>query len=329
MRLHAMAAREAPPSEVPASPEAQSFRHLPVLLEPVLALVPERARLFVDATLGAGGHAEALLARHPRTELFGCDRDGEAVEAARERLAPFASRILLKRLPFSQLHHHVLLGSVDFLLADLGVSSPQLDRAERGFSFTRDGPLDMRMEPEEGGRTAAELVNTASHERLVQLFRTLGEERFASRIATAILGERARSAIATTGRLAELVAAAVPARFHRKGHHPATKVFQAFRMAVNDELGELEQLLDRALDLLRPGGRVAVISFHSLEDRLVKTAFRKWEQPCECPTELPLCVCGKTPLGARVTRRPIGPDPAEARANPRSRSAKLRAFEKS
>ncbi|MCH7478703.1 MAG: 16S rRNA (cytosine(1402)-N(4))-methyltransferase RsmH, partial [SAR324 cluster bacterium] len=230
---------------------------------------------------------------------------------------------------FSQLHHHVLLGSVDFLLADLGVSSPQLDRAERGFSFTRDGPLDMRMEPEGRDATAAELVNSTSHERLVHLFRTLGEERFAPRIAAAILAERARSPIATTGRLAKVVAAAVPARFHRKGHHPATKVFQALRMAVNDELGELERLLERTVDLLRPGGRVAVISFHSLEDRLVKTAFRKWEQPCECPPELPLCVCGKTPLGARATRRPIVADPMEARANPRSRSAKLRAFEKS
>ncbi len=327
MQQHAMPASEAPPIPA-ASPRAAQFKHNPVLLDEVLALAPATPRLLADATVGGGGHALALLERFPEAELFACDRDPEAVAAARLALAPHASRTLVKQAVFSEIHRHLLVESVDFLLADLGVSSPQLEDAGRGFSFTRDGPLDMRMEPKSGHPTAAELVNTADAERLKDIFFRFGEERFAPRIAHAVAAARAKAPIETTGELAALVAGAVPARFHRKGHHPATKVFQALRIAVNGELTELEVLLDHALHLLRPGGRIAVISFHSLEDRLVKTAFNRWEKPCTCPPHMPKCICGKTPAGVRVTRKPVTAGPAESDRNPRSRSAKLRAFEK-
>jgi 16S rRNA (cytosine1402-N4)-methyltransferase len=316
------------PAQTGDSPIPGGFHHRPVLLEAVLSFVPEGARLLVDCTLGGGGHAEALLERHPRAELFGCDRDGEAVEAARARLARLGARVLLKAMPFSQVPHHLLAGSVDFLLADLGASSHQLDTGARGFSFTRDGPLDMRMEPGGGQPSAAELVNHARPEALLELLRRYGEERFAPRMVRAIVAARAEAPIETTGRLAAIVAGTVPARHQRRGFHPATRVFQALRIAVNDELGELERLLDAALPLLRPGGRMVVISFHSLEDRLVKERFRRWETPCTCPPSLPLCVCGELPRGRRLTRKPLVPRAEEAQDNPRSRSAKLRAFGK-
>ena len=306
---------------------APAFRHEPVLLEEVAGLVPAAVRVIVDATLGGGGHARFLLERFPSAELFGSDRDAQAVQAARARLEPCADRILLKSLRFSQIHHHVLLGTVDFLLADLGMSSHQLGSAERGFSFTADGPLDMRMDPAQGGPTAAELVNDASEEQLREWLKDFGEERFTPRIVRAIVRARNTAPIETTGQLARLVADAVPARFHRKGYHPATQVFQALRIAVNRELEELEALLDHVPDLLAPRGRVAVIAFHSLEDRIVKDRFRLWEQPCVCPPDLPRCVCGRKPLGRRVTRKPITAGAAELARNPRSRSAKLRAFE--
>ncbi|MCH8884155.1 MAG: 16S rRNA (cytosine(1402)-N(4))-methyltransferase RsmH, partial [SAR324 cluster bacterium] len=273
-----------------AAPSSAEFQHTPVLLEDVLRLVPAQARMLADVTAGGGGHAAALLAQCSSASLFACDRDPAAAAAARERLGPFGERVLVKRLRFSQLHHYVLLGTVDFILADLGVSSHQLDVAERGFSFSEDGPLDMRMDPGDGGPTAAELVNDADESSLLEWFSTFGEERFARRIVKALLLARARAPIATTGELARLVAGAVPARFHRKGHHPATKVFQALRIAVNEELNELEALLARAPVILAPGGVIAVISFHSLEDRMVKERFRGWEQPCTCPPSMPRCV---------------------------------------
>ena len=315
------------PERAKAAPSAAEFQHTPVLLEDVLRLVPAQARMLADVTAGGGGHATALLAQCSSASLFACDRDPAAAAAARERLGPFGERVLVKRLRFSQLHHYVLLGTVDFILADLGVSSHQLDVAARGFSFSEDGPLDMRMDPGDGGRTAAELVNDADESSLLEWFSTFGEERFARRIVKALLLARARAPIATTGELARLVAGAIPARFHRKGHHPATKVFQALRIAVNEELIELEALLARAPVILAPGGVIAVISFHSLEDRMVKERFREWEQPCTCPSSMPRCVCGRVPLGRRLTRKPIGASDAETAANPRSRSAKLRAFQ--
>jgi 16S rRNA (cytosine1402-N4)-methyltransferase len=315
------------PMSAGAAPAVPAFRHEPVLLEEVLALVPPQARLLVDATVGGAGHAAALLERFPAAELFACDRDPEAVAAARERLAPFGPRVLVKQLAFSDLPHHVLLGSVDFLLADLGMSSHQLEQGARGFSFTSDGPLDMRMDPA-AGEPAAELVNHARPEALRELLQRFGEERFAPRIVQAIVAARAEAPIETTKQLARIVASAVPAKFQRRGFHPATRVFQALRIAVNDELGELERLLALAPALLAPGGRLAVISFHSLEDRRVKDTFRAWEQPCTCPPSMPACVCGKVPLGRRLTRKPVVASGPEEARNPRSRSAKLRAFEK-
>jgi 16S rRNA (cytosine1402-N4)-methyltransferase len=319
-----------PPAGViaPTGTANAAFRHESVLLAEMLSFVPVGARIAADCTLGGGGHARALLERFPNMQLFGCDRDSAAIDAARGTLANYSERTLIKHLPFSAVPHHVLLESVDFLLADLGVSSPQVDEGARGFSFTRDGPLDMRMDPTRSSRTAADLVNHASGDELLRLFYELGEERFAPRIVRAIEIARAAEPIETTGRLAKLVAEAVPKRFHKPGFHPATQVFQALRMTVNDELPELERLLAAIPDLLAPGGHAAVIAFHSLEDRRVKDAFRLWESPCVCPIDLPRCVCGKVPLGHRVTRKPVVAGSEEVRRNPRARSAKLRVFEK-
>jgi len=317
------------PSAVPQPSAAASagFAHQPVLVDAVLRHVPAQARLLVDATLGGGGHAAALLAAFPAAELFGADRDAVAVAAAEARLAPHAGRILLKHAAFTELPHHLAVGSVDFLLADLGVSSPQLDQAARGFSFTRDGPLDMRMDPQTTRRTAAELVNQLDAEALRDLLFRLGEERFAARIVKAIVAARELAPIATTGALARIVAEAVPRRFHGP-HHAATRTFQALRMAVNEELEQLQALLAAAPRLLAAGGRLAVIAFHSLEDRAVKTTMRGWAADCTCPPHTPVCVCGKVSLGHVVTRKPITATAAEVADNPRSRSAKLRVFER-
>ncbi|HEX7927191.1 MAG TPA: 16S rRNA (cytosine(1402)-N(4))-methyltransferase RsmH [bacterium] len=306
---------------------ARAGGHEPVLLNEVLSFVPSSAKLLVDVTAGRGGHARALLDAAPQAELLALDRDPDAVTAVREAFASYGARALVKQAAFSELPHHVLAASVDFLLADLGMSSPQLNEPDRGFSFTHDGPLDMRMDPT-GGSTAADVVNHARPDALLALLREYGEEPFAPRIVKAIVAEREKAPILRTGQLAKIVANAVPTKFHRRGYHPATQVFQALRIEVNDELGELDRLLTTALDVLSPGGRIAVIAFHSLEDRRVKEAFRTWENPCTCPPELPRCICGKQPLGQRVTKRPVTASEDEARRNPRSRSAKLRVFEK-
>ena len=311
------------PSAIPAA----GFAHQPVLVDAVLRHVPGGARLLVDATLGGGGHAEALLTAFPAAELFGSDRDPVAVAAAAARLAPQAGRMLLKHAAFTELPHHLAVGSVDFLLADLGVSSPQLDQGERGFSFTRDGPLDMRMDPQTTRRTAAHLVNKHDADALRDLLFRLGEERFAPRIVRAIVAARELAPITTTGTLARIVAAAVPRRFHGP-LHPATRTFQALRMAVNEELEQLEALLAVAPRLLATGGRLAVIAFHSLEDRAVKTTLRAWAADCDCPPHTPVCVCGKVSLGRVLTRKPIVATAAEVSGNPRARSAKLRVFER-
>ncbi|MDH4121110.1 MAG: 16S rRNA (cytosine(1402)-N(4))-methyltransferase RsmH [Deltaproteobacteria bacterium] len=317
-----------PPESTPPASASGPFVHTPVLLDQVLSLVPPGARLAVDATAGGGGHAHGLLTRFPGLSLAAFDRDPEAVEAARARLVAFGERVRVKHGSFTQLGRQVVAGTVDFLLADLGVSSPQVDQGERGFSFTRSGPLDMRMDRQTPGPTAEELVNQWDEARLRDVFFTLGEEKFSARVAREIIRERSRGAITTTGQLAEVVARAVPMATRRPGKHPATRVFQALRMAVNHELEQLESLLDAALGLLAPGGRLAIITFHSLEDRLVKDRFRDWEHPCQCPPDIPYCVCGKVPLGRRLTKKPLTPEEEEQAQNPRARSAKLRAFEK-
>jgi 16S rRNA (cytosine1402-N4)-methyltransferase len=287
-------------------------------------LAPERGGLFVDATVGAGGHAEALLEAGPRVRLLGLDRDPDALAAARVRLARFGERVALRQADFGDLD---LVLSDDpapaGVLADLGVSSMQLDRAERGFSFRRDGPLDMRMG--KSGRSAADVVATASVEELTRIFRDFGEERMAGKIARGIVAERARGPITTTRQLARVVA---EQKGSREKIDPATRVFQALRIEVNQELVALARFLAAAVARLQQGGRVAVISYHSLEDRIVKDTFRRESGVCLCPPRLPACVCGARKALEVLTRRPIRPSEAEIGRNPRSRSARLRAAEK-
>ena len=287
-------------------------------------LAPERGGLFVDATVGAGGHAEALLDAGPGVRLLGLDRDPDALAAARVRLARFGERVALRRADLGDLD---LVLSDDpapaGVLADLGVSSMQLDRAERGFSFRRDGPLDMRMG--RSGRSAADVVATASVEELTRIFREFGEERMAGKIARGIVAERARGPITTTRQLARVVA---EQKGSREKIDPATRVFQALRIEVNQELVALARFLAAAVARLQQGGRVAVISYHSLEDRIVKDTFRRESGVCLCPPRLPACVCGARKALEVLTRRPIRPSEAEIERNPRSRSARLRAAEK-
>ncbi len=279
----------------------------------------------MDATLGAGGHAEALLGRGAQIELVGLDRDPDALALARERLAHFGARVRFVRADFGDLDG-VLEGlpAPAGILADLGVSSMQLDRAERGFSFRRDGPLDMRMG--KSGRSAADVVATASVEELTRIFREFGEERMAAKIARGIVAERARGPIATTRQLARIVAEQKGGG--REKIDPATRVFQALRIEVNQELLALSRFLAAAAARLKGGGRLAVISYHSLEDRIVKEAFRRDSGVCLCPPRLPACVCGARRAIEVLTRRPLRPSPAEQRRNPRARSARLRVAEK-
>lgn len=297
-----------PPSSAP-----EPTRHLPVLLAPTIAaLAPERGGLFVDATLGGGGHAEALLEAGPEIRLIAVDRDAQAVTRARMRLARFGERVQFVHAPFSAIGS--LLGAGDRgrvagLLADLGLSSDQLDDRHRGFSFQQDGPLDMRMDRTAQKTSAAVLLAHASEDEIEEWLREYGEERFARRLAHAIVHQRRFGPLLRTSQLADLVARTIPRG--RAGLHPATRTFQALRIAVNRELGELDSLLDQAPALLAPGGRLAVISFHSLEDRRVKEAFRAEVQGGRCDDLLP--------GGVRASE-------AEARANPRARSARLRAI---
>lgn len=292
--------------------------------EVVELLAPERGGFFVDATVGAGGHARALLEAGPGIELLGLDRDPEALALARSRLAPFGERVRLVPGNFADLETALEgLPAPDAILADLGVSSMQLEEASRGFSFRRDGPLDMRMS--RSGRSAADVVATASAEELSRIFFEYGEEWMGVKIARAILEERSRGPITSTRQLARLVA---QTKGDREKIDPATRVFQALRIEVNEELQSLSRFLAAAVEKLNAGGKLAVISYHSLEDRLVKEAFRRESGVCLCPPKLPVCVCGARRALAVLTRRPIRPSEAEVRRNPRSRSARLRAAEK-
>ena len=278
----------------------------------------------MDATVGAGGHAEVLLERGAEIRLLGLDRDPEALALAGERLARFPGRFELRAGDFAELD--ALLGESPApagILADLGVSSMQLDHAERGFSFRRDGPLDMRMG--RNGRTAADIVATASVEELTRIFRDYGEERMAAKIARGIVAERTRGPIQSTRQLARIVAGE---KGSREKIDPATRVFQALRIEVNQELVALGRFLAAAVARLNAGGRLAVISYHSLEDRIVKEAFRRESGVCSCPPKLPTCICGARAALRVLTRRPIRPGDAELRRNPRSRSARLRVAEK-
>jgi 16S rRNA (cytosine1402-N4)-methyltransferase len=299
--------------------------HQPVLVREVVELLaPERGGFFVDATVGAGGHARALVEAGPGIRLLGLDRDPEALALARERLAEFGDRVELVEANFGDLES-VLEGrpAPDGILADLGVSSMQLEQASRGFSFRRDGPLDMRMS--RSGRSAAEVVATASVEELSRIFFEYGEERMANKIARAILEERSREPITTTRQLSRIVARV---KGDREKIDPATRVFQALRIEVNEELQALSRFLAAAVEKLNAEGRIAVIAYHSLEDRMVKETFRRESGACLCPPKLPICVCGARRAVTLLTRRPVRPSEAEVRRNPRSRSARLRAAEK-
>jgi 16S rRNA (cytosine1402-N4)-methyltransferase len=303
--------------------------HKPVMVAEVLAaLQPRAGGRYADGTIGAGGHAEAILrASAPDGWLCGCDRDGAALERARARLAPFAGRFELRQGNFAELADWVPPGRCDGVLLDLGVSSMQLDQPERGFSFQQDGPLDMRMDAGQA-LTAAQLVNESSVPELARMFRELGDERQAGRIARAIERERGRQRIETTGALARLIERVTPRRGARI--HPATRVFQALRMAVNDELGSLRRGLDEALTILKPGGRLAVITFHSAEDRVVKQFGRLRARGYEVPGEVdvPELRRPRVPDLRWVERKGIRPGVAESGENPRARSAQLRVFEK-
>lgn len=322
----------------PTSAHHAPAYHTPVLGEQVRALlvppagVAGAALRVVDMTVGGGGHAGLLLAATaPAGRLLGLDRDPAALAAAREALAPFAGRFTLVRGAFDAVTRIAAeqgFAPADAVLMDLGVSSRQIDDPARGFSFRLGGPLDMRMDPD-GPVTAADLVARLDEAELARLLREYGEERHARRIARGLVRARAEAPITTTARLADLVAAAVPARARRTARiHPATRVFQALRMAVNDEPGQLARGLDAAFAVLAPGGRMAVISFHSLEDRAVKRFFADLAAGCVCPPSFPVCRCGRVPRARLLTRRAGRPDAAEVAANPRARSARLRAIEK-
>ncbi len=309
--------------------------HTPVLLQEVIkALQPQSGGIYIDGTVGAGGHAAAILGDSaPDGRLFGFDQDESALEIARNRLAEFGDRVHLLHTNFEKLDQTVRqyqIPRADGILLDIGVSSMQLERPERGFSFQYDGPLDMRMDPLTG-QTAADLVNHLPQDELANLIYRYGEEPRSRRIARAIVKARP---IWQTAELAQIVAGAIPAKRGKRGKgggkrkiHPATRTFQALRVAVNDELGALERVLPQAINQLKPGGRLAVISFNSLEDRIVKQYFRREAQDCICPPEQLICACKHKALVNIITKKPITPSFVEIDANPRARSAKLRVVE--
>jgi 16S rRNA (cytosine1402-N4)-methyltransferase len=305
--------------------------HLPVLVQRwVESGFPLGGRLFLDGTFGLGGHTRALLEHHPQvTRCLALDRDPLILERSRETCPdPRIERIHARASTMREVLSARRITGVDGILLDLGVSSVQLDEPGRGFSFLREGPLDMRMDPTRG-RSAADLVNEASADELARLFREFGEERFAGRIAHRLVATRAKQPFRTTIDLAGAVAEAVPAPARRRMEiHPATRVFQALRIAVNEELTELAAVLRAIPACLNAGGRVAIISFHSLEDRMVKTFLADAARTCRCPPQFPVCTCSTVPLFQLITHKPLVADAAEIETNPRSRSARLRIAER-
>lgn len=298
--------------------------HIPVMLESCMRLMaPQPGGAYADGTLGAGGHSEAILkASSPDGTLLSFDLDPTAIDIARERLKPFGDRVRIIQDSYVNLGKYAEENSLDGFMVDLGVSSMQLDRQERGFSFLQDGPLDMRFSPEQK-LSAADIVNEWPEEELARILWEYGEERKSRRIAAMICAEREVSRIETTGHLRNVIESAVGSG--REKIHPATRAFQAIRIAVNGELNAVEQVLPAAVKALKPGGRLLVISFHSLEDRIVKNYFKTESRDCLCPPEQPVCTCGHKAVLRELTRHPLTADEAEIAANPRSRSAKLRA----
>jgi len=309
------------------------FAHVSVLLREVIEyLNPKPGKRYLDGTLGGGGHSEQILiGSEPDGLVLGLDRDEEALSAARQRLQRFGDRLSARQASFADAGEIlVAIGwqAVDGVILDLGISSHQIDSPERGFSFRADGRLDMRMDRRQD-LDAQRILNSCSEAELERIFRDYGEEPQARQIARALVAERKNKAIETTAELARIIARAKLSRGGRgRDHHPATQVFQALRIAVNQELVELERFLDKGYELLRPQGRMAIISFHSLEDRLVKQAFRKWSRTCLCPPRALICRCGWSPKVKLLTKKPVVPSAHEIETNPRARSAKLRVAER-
>ncbi len=306
--------------------------HKPVMVKEVINLLRPRPNgIYVDATLGLGGHTEAILEwSYSRTKVIGFDSDSEALSLAKNRLSRFGSQVVFVNENFSQIDKvlkELGIDRVDGIVADLGMSSFQIEGSGRGFSFLRDEPLDMRMDPSLRF-TARDLVNEMDEGDLSKILRAYGEERWAKKISREIVKSRREKPIETTLQLAEIVSGAIPKKFHPPGIHPATRTFQALRISVNNELGNLEVFLEKAVSTLSVGGRIVVISFHSLEDRLVKNAFRGLASPCICPPEMPRCGCGKKGVLKILTRSPLRASVEEIHGNPRARSAKLRGGER-
>ena len=307
------------------------FHHVSVLLQECLEGLNIRPEgIYVDGTLGGAGHSSRIAQRLTTGRVIGIDRDPVALAAAGERLKPWKDRVTLVHSNFCEIKQvlsDLQIPGVDGILLDLGVSSPQLDDGQRGFSYMADAPLDMRMNGEDA-LTAREVVNTWPQEELKRILYTYGEERYAPQIASAICRRREEAPIETTLELVDIIRSAMPAAALREKQHPAKRSFQAIRIAVNDELGSVEKVMADAIPLLNPGGRLAVITFHSLEDRIVKNAMAEAAKGCTCPPNFPVCVCGKKPQVKLISRKPIVSGAAELAENPRARSAKLRVCEK-
>ncbi len=310
-----------------------AFEHKSVLLEETIdSLAVRPDGIYVDGTLGGGGHAFEVCSRlGSGGRLIGIDQDADAIRAAGERLAQFGPVVTIVRSNYENIEsvlESLGICKVDGIYLDLGVSSYQLDTAERGFTYREeDAPLDMRMD-QRNTQTAADIVNTYSESDLYRIIRDYGEDKFAKNIAKHIVMRRQEKPFETTGELNDVIRAAIPAKMRATGGHPSKKTFQAIRIELNHELDVLNHSIDRMIDLLNPGGRLSIITFHSLEDRMVKNAFRKNENPCTCPKEFPVCMCGKKSKGTVITRKPIVPSEEEIVSNKRSKSSKLRVFER-
>lgn len=309
-----------------------AFNHTSVLLhETVDGLNIKPDGIYVDATLGGGGHAYEVCSQLGEQGRFiGIDQDAAAIEAAGKRLEGFGEKVTIIRSNYRDMKprlHEIGIDKVDGIVIDLGVSSYQLDTAERGFSYRADAPLDMRMDQRQK-MTAKDIVNNYSEAELYRVIRDYGEDKFAKNIAKHIAAERSKAPIETTEQLNEIIRHAIPMKIRKASGHPSKRTFQAIRIELNHELDVLRDSLDEMIDMLKPGGRICIITFHSLEDRIVKSAFRKNENPCTCPSHFPVCVCGKVSKGKVITRKPILPSEEEMESNSRSKSAKLRIFER-
>jgi len=306
------------------------FKHIPIMLEEVIeGLDIKPDGIYVDGTLGGGGHSYEIAKRLVSGgRLIGIDQDEAAIKAAGARLSGFGDRVTIVRSNYAQMVsvlQSLGIEQVDGILLDLGVSSHQLDNAERGFSYMEDAPLDMRMDRRQE-KTAGDIVNFYSQAELTRIIRDYGEDKFAAKIAAKIIGFRENKPVETTGELAEIIKSAIPMKYRLTGGHPAKRTFQAIRIELNRELEILEESIEGMLDILSDRGRMAVITFHSLEDRIVKSAFKKAESPCTCPPDFPICVCGKKSKGFVASRKPLIPSEEEMERNPRAKSSKLRIF---